>query len=149
MSHDNHQLDLKRSEREFDTPQNKFIDQIARIADDKQIAEPLIEDDLRRDARIGASQDRCDRLLFVNQRGSVIWFAMRIQRFPGGKPTVAIDELRESVLRRFGNVFLRFVLQEVRVKEYSTNNQRYSRVRGWFKGKEVGCVQGVAHYLIA
>src|ERR1051325_3174335 len=55
---------------ELDAADLRGSDDIAGDADHEQVAEPLVEDDLRRDPRIGAAEHDRERLLAVRELGA-------------------------------------------------------------------------------
>ena len=59
----------KRSAANSTLPTCDGRDDVAGDADDEQVAEPLIEDDLGRHARVGAAEDDRERLLASSQLG--------------------------------------------------------------------------------
>jgi hypothetical protein len=67
MSQDDHQARPELLSREFDATDLRRSDNIAGYADDKQIAQPLIEDDLHGHSRIGTAQNGRERFLARGQ----------------------------------------------------------------------------------
>jgi hypothetical protein len=59
---------MERFGRELDAADLRGRDDVARHADDKQVAEALIEDDLGRHARIRTAEDNGQRFLACRQR---------------------------------------------------------------------------------
>ena len=63
VAHDHHQARAEALGRELDAADLRRRDDVARDADDEQIAQALVEDDLGGRARIGAAEhDRARRL---------------------------------------------------------------------------------------
>jgi hypothetical protein len=56
----------------LDAPDQRWSDDVPGDADDEQIAEPLIEDDLRRNARVGAAENDRVRLLLLRELGAAL-----------------------------------------------------------------------------
>jgi hypothetical protein len=63
---------------ELDAPDLRGGDDVAGDADDEQLAEPLIEDDLGGHAGIGAAEDDRERLLDLGQLGAAVAVEQRI-----------------------------------------------------------------------
>jgi hypothetical protein len=63
MAYDHDQANAVAGGGKFDAADERRRHDIARNADDEQVAEALIEDDLSRDAGIGATEDDRKRLL--------------------------------------------------------------------------------------
>ena len=68
MTEHHDQASLEAGCRKFHTADLGWSDDVARDADDEQIAEPLVEDDLCRHTRIGTPEDDRERLLSRRQR---------------------------------------------------------------------------------
>ena len=85
--------------RELDAADLRRRDDVAGDADDEQVAEPLIEDDLGRHARVGAAEHDRERLLplgeLVAPRGADLRAALAI----GHEPPIAVTQPRERFPR--------------------------------------------------
>src|SRR5437762_14360000 len=89
-------------DRILDAPQALIVDHISCHADHKQIAEPLIEYDLGRNARIGAAENDRKRMLnlcqffsFLARLAWMLWIAVRVA-------SIALFQPRDCVSRRHG-----------------------------------------------
>ncbi len=85
MAHDQHQGDAQRLNSVFERSDRGTGAGVAGIADNKQIAETGIEQQFNRHPRIGAAQDRGNRMLPLNQvfeplTGGMGMFGLTIQK---------------------------------------------------------------------
>lgn len=71
--------------RELERTERDRVDEISRAPAHEQIAEPLIEDELRRNARVGARNDRGERLLPPSNGASPCAVLPRVLRIPATK----------------------------------------------------------------
>src|SRR5262249_62303323 len=84
-------------DRVLDAAQSFIIDHVARYADDEQIADPLVEHDLRRDAGIRTADNDGKWMLYVSQlRASFRGLAGMLQT-TARVPSVAFLELRDCL----------------------------------------------------
>src|SRR5437762_6865279 len=93
-------------DRILDAPQALIVDHISCHADHKQIAEPLIEYDLGRNARIGAAENDRKRMLtlcqffsFLARLAWMLWIAVRVASISSFEPG---DSFSGSDRRLFG-----------------------------------------------
>lgn len=73
----------------------------------KEVAEPLIEHDLNRNSRIGATEKSRERRLPPRNRFHVIEISTHRQWLSGRKPAISRVETCERNFRSFGDIFLK------------------------------------------
>ena len=78
-------------------------DHVAGHADDEQLAEAGVEDELRRDARVAAAEDGRVRLLSLRQVGKNLFLHGRKARFAAHEPLVPLDEPRQRLISGHGH----------------------------------------------
>ena len=79
--------------RKLDAADLRRRDDVAGDADDEQIAEPLVEHDFRRHARIGAAEDDGERLLAGGDLDAARFTCQRIVAADiGNEATVAVSK---------------------------------------------------------
>jgi hypothetical protein len=103
MAEDNNKLSAEMIDRVFDTAQRDVIDNIAGNTNDKEVAKPLVKDDLRGDTGIGTAYNDSKRFLalcdFTTSFLALIW--MRL--FCRNKSFISFNQLLE-LLTNFGIV---------------------------------------------
>ena len=78
---------------ELDAADLRRRDDVAGDADDEQVAEPLVEDDLGRHARVGAAEDDRERLLAGGELCAARFACQRIVAADvGDEPAVAVSK---------------------------------------------------------
>lgn len=89
--------------RVFDAAQRMVVDQIASRANDEKVTQVLVEDQLRRNARIGASDDDGERMLRLGRlprRAAVglLWDTSLVanRRLPSLSLASAVSALTEA-----------------------------------------------------
>ena len=75
-------------------------DHVAGDADDEQLAEPRVEDQLGRHARVAAAEDRRVRLLALGELGENLLLHGREPRLAADETLVARDEARKRLIGR-------------------------------------------------
>ena len=87
--------------RKLDAADLRRRDDIAGDADDEQIAEPLVEHDFRRHARVGAAEDDGERLLAGSDLRAARFARQRIVAADvGNEATVAVSKALKCFGRR-------------------------------------------------
>lgn len=88
---DDDERDFEMSHRIFDAPQDDIIDDIARHPDDEEIPQSLIEENLRRDPRVRASQQNGERALSCHQGSASLRILTRMFGCSLGEAAVAVQ----------------------------------------------------------
>ena len=99
VSHHDDQAGPELAGRELDGPDERRRDDVARDADDEEIAEALVEDELRRRPRIRAAEDGRERPL---PRGEARVPASNGLAFAGDEALIAFHQAVERVFGRGG-----------------------------------------------
>ncbi len=92
MAEHDDQADPQRVDAELHRPEDAGVDHMAGRADDEQVTEALVEDDLRRDPRITAAEENGERLLPVADLGPPGGVLPGMQRLAGDESAVAVEE---------------------------------------------------------
>ena len=84
-----------------DAPHDVLGDDVAGDPDDEEVAEALVEDELRRDPRVAAGQDRGERMLPRGQMGTPVGRLVGVdrpsgRRISGSRPSGPRGPCRES-----------------------------------------------------
>ena len=58
MSEHDDEGDFEHRDGVFEAAHNRVGDDLSSVSDDEQVAEALVEDDLRREARVGTAEER-------------------------------------------------------------------------------------------
>ena len=95
-----HQARAEALGGELDAAHLRGGDDVARHADHEQVAQPLVEHDLRRHPRIGAAEDDRERRLLQRQRAAPLGGVAAITRPVGREALVAFLQCLESLARR-------------------------------------------------
>src|SRR5438552_8381754 len=90
----------------FDRSEDKWIGDVPRHPQDKNVSQSLIEDIFRRHARIGAGQDNRERVLALGQFPPTLRAYVRGFRMIGDKSFISLLEPFQSLLRRQGGLLL-------------------------------------------
>jgi hypothetical protein len=93
VTQDDDKAGVKPGSRELDAADLRRCDDIAGYANDEEVAEPLIENKLGWDPRVGASEDDCEWLLRRREFGTTgVAEAVEGSRLARGEPAVAVAE---------------------------------------------------------
>src|ERR1700736_4953542 len=98
MAQDDYQTSTEAGCGEFDTADLRRSHDIASDSDHEQVAETLIEDQLRRNARVRAAKNYCKWLLSAHKLGRTRWNRKNASRFlVGSEAPVSIAQPIESM----------------------------------------------------
>src|SRR6059058_6368179 len=84
-------------DRVLDAAQPFIVDHVARHSNDKQVTEPLIEDNFWRHTRIGATDDRGERMLSICQFRAPFRRLTRMLQIAARITTIAFLELGDRL----------------------------------------------------
>ena len=101
VSHDDHQRRLQMLNGIFNGAEHVLVHHIAGIADDKEVAEFLVEDDFGCHAAVGAAEDHGERVLAFAEFLSVFDVRVFIGQCSRNKAFVAFFESLESGFKLF------------------------------------------------
>ena len=100
VAHHHHERRLEMAEGVAQAPQHVGSDDVSGHADDEEVAEPLVEDQLRWNPGVAARQDGGERLLADGQMGTPVRRLVGVADLAGGKPPIALFEGCECRLCR-------------------------------------------------
>lgn len=105
VPHDDDQSHVQVLDRVLETAEQVIVEHIAGDSHHEKIADPLIEDELGRDTRVGAADDRGERVLLLGGLGATRRILVRSQRVTGDEALIPFDELVERIafVRRVRN----------------------------------------------
>src|SRR5438876_10728365 len=99
MTQDHDQARAQVRDCVFDAAQRMVVDQIASRANDEKVTQVLVEDQLRRNARIGASDDDGERVLRLRRLRPTRCGWLALGYLTRGKPEIAFLEFGECGIR--------------------------------------------------
>ena len=91
------QRHLEHGDRVLERADDGVGDDLPGVAHDEQVAEPLVEDDLGREARVAAAEQRGVRRLGLGELLAVLDVLPRMQRLAGDEALVAAHHLAPDV----------------------------------------------------
>ncbi len=100
MAEHEDQRHLQHGDRVLERSDHRVGDDLPGVAHHEQVAEPLVEDDLGREPRIAAAEERRVRGLRLDELLAVLDVLPRVQRLAGDETLVAAHHLAPHVLRR-------------------------------------------------
>jgi len=101
MAQNDDELSAQVIDRILDAGKGVIVENIARDANNKLIAQTLVEEHLRRSAGVGAAEDNRERPLALCQFRPTLGVLMRMLKLPSDKALVASLETRERVGGRY------------------------------------------------
>src|SRR5699024_6531014 len=84
--------DAELRDRELHGRDRVLVRDLADVAHHEEVAQAAVEEDLRRDARVGAAQERRVRRLRPGQLGATGRVLLRVAQLPGHEPLVPLGE---------------------------------------------------------
>jgi hypothetical protein len=89
MAEDNDEWDVEHVDTELDRPEYPVVDDVPSGANDKEVTQAPIEDDLRRDPGVGAPEDQGERLLPAGHLGASMRVLIRMRPLPLDEAVIA------------------------------------------------------------
>jgi hypothetical protein len=97
MAEDNDEWDVEHVDTELDRPEYPVVDDVPSGANDKEVTQAPIEDDLRRDPGVGAPEDQGERFLLTGHLGPPVGVLIRVGALALDEAPVAVEQLGEGV----------------------------------------------------
>jgi len=102
VTDDDNKTDVQVLDGVLDAAEHMIVEDVAGVAQDEQIAEPLVEVELRGEARIGAREDDGKRRLAVGEGGAAGDGLVGMGRCAADKTPVAFELSGERLVRAHG-----------------------------------------------
>jgi hypothetical protein len=105
LGHDD-ERDAQHGDGVLEAAEHGVGDDLAGVPHHEEVAEPLVEDDLGREARVAAAEERGGRALDVREGGAALDVLPRVPRLAGDEAGVALHHLGPDLRGRLHGLVL-------------------------------------------